>query len=250
MRRREIRDGRKGDWRGVGGTGGEKRGTEGGWGGKKDNQIKRCDFNIIVSPVGFHWCRRKAASPVNIHLLPCRETWRWRHVSDLINEVSVCVSRIMTATTRRCAWRTGRRSSTNTTTCSTVWRRPQWGSAHLSFFSPPISQSWLCQPPPFSSSIYSTEPRVYQRDHVQWAVHDRVGRLSDEPQHLPVQPAGGAEQLHRLLPSTCAPESSHAAGQLYRVGQPRQRAGAGHPAHQDHRPPPAEVSTVATVTHI
>lgn len=48
-------------------------------------------------------------------------------------EVDLCVCgvcvvfRITTATARLCVWRTDQRSSINTTTCCTVWRRRRWG---------------------------------------------------------------------------------------------------------------------------
>lgn len=79
-----------------------------------------------------------------------------------------------------------------------------------------------------------TEPWVHERDHLQRAVYDGVGGLQDQSQHLPVQPAGGAEQFHRLLPSPGPEESRHETGQLHGVREPGQRPGAGHPAHQNH----------------
>ncbi len=89
-----------------------------------------------------------------------------------------------------------------------------------------------------------TEPRVHQRDHLQRAVHDRVSGLQDQPQHLPVQPAGGAEQLHWLLPPQGQEESRHATGQLHGVREPGKRPGAGHAARQNH------VHTTANVKEI
>ncbi|TNN38986.1 hypothetical protein EYF80_050836 [Liparis tanakae] len=94
--------------------------------------------------------------------------------------------------------------------------------------------------PPAALPGEDHEPRVHKRDELQRAVHHRVGGLPDQPQHLPVQPAG-AEQLHRLLPPPGPKESRHAPRQLHRVRQPGEHPGAEHPeVHLHHATNPLQ----------